>query len=756
MSKCRRTVFLCCGVSALSLTGAMIAAPALAQTESEGRASAVNDELVVTAQRREERLQDVPASVAAFGEGALADQRIDRPQDLVNVVPGLTISNPYGEGNPPVFILRGVAANDFSLTQTRPIAIYVDDALRAGFTFEAVPFFDLERVEVLKGPQGALYGKNATGGAIRIISKAPDFEPEGYITVGLGNYDQREVEAAGQIPVVDDVLAMRAAVKYVKNEGYVEDLVPGKPNEDQTDVFAGRISFLFKPTDAFDATIRLGHNRARGGAGSILPLQVNTALIGVDRSGLDFFEQETDRASSLLIDSYTLNATLNYQLSDNYTVTSVTAIDWGRYRGKTDEDGLPVGVVSGDYFVRDARAIYQGINVTSSYDGPFNWLAGFNYSTDRMNTGVVYRVFADPALGIPDPFGFGTAGFGISYGNDFQQKRTGFAGFLRADLEILPNVNVFAGARYSDDTVEVIDFFSAISSNPPTIPDPDTPLFTDIDRKGEFDNWSTEAGIEWDVADNVLAYATFKQGYRPGAVNAQGFFSPLEVNVVAPEKADSFEVGLKTQAYEQRLTFNAAGFYVDYEDQQILNSDPVTALSSLFNVSGRIYGFEADAQFRPIDILNLYAQVSVLDSEYKSGSSVGVAFDADLLPIADSGTPVGGNQMIGAAHTAANIGGEAILAQTSFGDLKIGGNAGYTSRVYYNAFQDPDVSTPGQWLFNGRLAVEADNVTVALWAKNISNKEYIAYANDYRSSVGYILTHRGAPRTYGIEVGYRF
>lgn len=724
-------------------------------TEGMGSAEDQGD-IVVTANRREERLQDVPASVQAFGSETLTERRIERPEDLVKVVPGLTVTNPYGEGNPPVFVLRGMTANDTAQTQTRPIALYVDDALRAGSTFEAVPFFDLERVEVLKGPQGALYGRNATAGAVRIISKTPGFDPEGYVTLGYGAYDARQVKAAVQAPLVSDVLAARIAFAYSKNDGYVKNLFPGGRNEDQTDIFAGRLSFYFEPSSSLDATLRLTYNRSGGASASVYPESIVPAITGgFTREGLGFFEEEASSRSRLKIETFGVNYTMNFRPSEAYTITSVTAADWGEYLVSGDEDGLPVTIAEADYNVENARAFFQEVRVASSYGGSFNWLAGIDYAQDKLDTSFNLALFTDPRLGLVDPFGLGTGGFGLTYGNFFTQKRTGGSAFVRAELEILPAIRVSAGGRYSRDTVRVSDYNSGFASDPGSRII-DTPLFPALSRKGKFDNWSFEAGVDWTLAEDVHAYANFKQGYRSGSINARAFFSPSEVNVVKPETANSYEIGLKSVLFDRKLTLNLAGFYVDYSNQQVLNSDPTTTLASLYNVDSRIYGFEVGADLKISSIWRAYGALTLLDPKYRSGSELNVQFDLNGDPVTGTGISIAGNQLLGAAKKSFVIGSDLTLGQIDAGEITIHGDAIYTSRTYFDGFQNRDTSMEGYWTANGRLSLEGKSFSISAWAKNILKKEYFTYMNDYRTSTGYIYARRGAPRTYGIEFSYRF
>lgn len=562
-----------CACSALALSPQA----GWAQSATEGVADEQGGEILVTANRRSESSQKVAASIAAVSGDALASMKIDNPGMLSSVVPGLNVNLPNGAGSPPIFTLRGISANDFSFSQSRPIALYEDDAIRASPVFEAIPFFDVQRVETLKGPQGALYGKNATGGAINIVSKAPGFDTEGYLTAGYGNYNERSAQGAVQTALVNDVLATRFAFTYQKNDGYVRNVFPGSNNSDQADVFGARLSFLLKPSSLFDATVRLSYNRSAGGnAGYYADVPDPSLTAGVSRAGLSFWENNNNRVASKLLENYGANLQLNVKL-DHATITSITAVDRGEWLSTTDDDGLPISVAEVQSNARNGKSFSQELRVVTAFDGPFNVTAGGSYGSDSMKLDQNYMLLNSALLGAVDPFGFGTGGYGANYGSVFTQRRNGWAIFGRGEFKITPSLTATGGIRYSDDRVAIENFNSFISSNPGTgVPNLDTPTIVNENRKARYHNTSFEAGLQWAVANDVMTYASFKQGYRTGAFNAQAFFSPDEINAVQPETVNSYEVGLKSQLFGRRLTFNLAGFFVDYRHQQVLNVNPST------------------------------------------------------------------------------------------------------------------------------------------------------------------------------------
>src|SRR5215470_14284085 len=212
--------------------------------------AAVLEEVTVTAQRRTERLQDVPVAVTAISGSELIARGVRQAADIVDAVPNLLLNMPYGPEAQPTFTLRGVTTQDFSENQSSPVAMYVDEVYKSVGAVQALQVYDLDRVEVLRGPQGTLYGKNATGGAVSFYSANPSLtSADGYVTAGVGNFHEYSVRAAAGAPIMEDTLAVRAAVMYEKRDGWVRSVVPGVEPLNGVDAWAGRLTFLAKPMD---------------------------------------------------------------------------------------------------------------------------------------------------------------------------------------------------------------------------------------------------------------------------------------------------------------------------------------------------------------------------------------------------------------------------------------------------------------------------------------------------------------------------
>ncbi len=250
------------------LRGAALAAAALSAALSCSAAWAEEgalEEIVVTAQRRVERLQDVPIAITALSAAELTDRGVRQAGDITASVPNMLVNSPYGPEAQPTFTLRGVTTQDYSQNQSSPIAMYVDEVSKPVGAVQALQVYDLDRVEVLRGPQGTLYGKNATGGAVSFYSKNPSLtEEDGYITAGFGNYSAYSLNAAAGGPVIDNELGVRAAILYEKRDGWVHSVVPGVEPLNGVDALAGRLSFLFKPSDTLTALLKFSMSRSGG------------------------------------------------------------------------------------------------------------------------------------------------------------------------------------------------------------------------------------------------------------------------------------------------------------------------------------------------------------------------------------------------------------------------------------------------------------------------------------------------------------
>ncbi|KMS58643.1 hypothetical protein V473_00665 [Sphingobium cupriresistens LL01] len=675
-------------------------------------------EIVVTAQRREQRVQDVPASVTAIGAAELQARSVVSIAQVIGVAPSVQVAAPYGDGGPPNYTIRGISSTDASHNQSKPIAIYVDEGIRGFQVFELMPVFDVERVEVLSGPQGTLYGKNATGGAVNIITKAPTFDTEGYLTVGYGNFNTRTARGAMQAPLVSDILSARIAFTYIKDDGTIKQLTPGLKDLAQTDLFAIRGSLLFKPSPDFDATLRLYHVHSGGRNYTNKPAAVDLSAIpalaslpGALRQGVGFYESATDSAPQRDIQSDGVNLLMHWQVADAYQLTSVTTYDKGHWDDLADADGLPVNVYSTDLRSRGHQFV-QELRVGTQYDGPFNWQAGVFYGSDKMRFAQRLDYYTDPRCGADCDFGITPNGTGMNTVDSFSQRRRSYSGYVRGEFKIVPELTVSGGVRQSHDKL-LVDNYSAYvgdTSAPLSIP-----VFVDERRRESFNNTSFEAGLDWKASRDILLYASFKQGYRTGAVNGSALTSALEVNIAPPETAAAFEIGAKTSFFDRKLTVNLSAFTTSYKNQQIQASEVVAGTQTfpLRSIDkSQINGIEAQVIVRPVGGITFSAAASAVDPKYKKGTVAGIS--------------VAGNQIINAAKYKLNISSDFVIMDGPSGKVNLNLNANYNSRTYYDVYNTENISQKPYWLANGRISYDADRWSVAVYGKNLALLQRLA------------------------------
>ena len=313
---------------------AAIAVALLGALPRLARADEALAEIVVTAQRRSENLQQVPIAITALRAADLEDRGVRQAGDISASVPNMLLNSPYGPEAQPTFTLRGVTTQDFSENQSSPIAMYVDEVYKS-VGVQALQVYDLDRVEVLRGPQGTLYGKNATGGAVSFYSANPNLsETDGYVTAGVGNYSAYSVRAAAGTPVIDNELAVRAAVLYEKRDGWVRSIVPGVEPLNGVDALAGRVTMLLKASDAFTAQLKLAVSRSGGTPYGAHALNVDPKATGFNGT-IDWFSNGAKYAVHKDIRNDSASLKLEWQLLPKATLTSVTGFDYGRWYEKS-------------------------------------------------------------------------------------------------------------------------------------------------------------------------------------------------------------------------------------------------------------------------------------------------------------------------------------------------------------------------------------------------------------------------------------
>ena len=780
--------------AAIAAALATVAAPAGAE---EGAAVEEIEEIIVTALRRAENIQDVPVAITALTSEDITTFRFRDPGDLAAQVPNLQTSGVSGDGT-PVFGLRGVSMHEYSFHQNSPIAPYVDEVYKSNPSLLAVPLFDIERVEVLRGPQGTLYGKNTTGGAINFISKKPAFERDGYFTLGTGNYNLREAEGAFNV-ALSDTLALRLAATWAEADGWLENVLPGVDDAYSIDEHGVRLSALWQPNDGFEVLLRastaesspvnwgIKHDNDAGpgsyfGVYGLYNAFGATTLTDPNQIGLGHFQINSDQDADRLLETDSVSLTLNWAVSDAYTLTSITSWDDGAALNPDESDGTPNRVFVVPVAV-DANQITQDLRLTSNLAGPFNFVAGLYYAREQVDAANRLGLFVDLDLNIdgvvdaidcldplsiafglpPSPAGaatdalFGSLGFSLgdfaTFGcystNSFEQEKTSNAAYFDGNYALNDSLTLRFGLRYTNDEANLRDFNAHYAGNDftpfiGTINGGATdPLATDggLSQSNSDSKITGRLGIDYTFAGGNLLYASFSQGYRGGAYNGQAYNSPAEVNWVQPEYLDSLEIGFKSSWWDGRMRLNVAAFQYSYENQHILDVDPFTFIQTLTSIDeSEITGAEIEVAAQLTPALRIQLGVGLLDAEVKSGAVSGEDLSGAALP---NTSDINVNAAI-----------DWDLRRFDAGVLTLHANGTYRSETPY-VINLPGTAD-GYTLFNGRLTFVTDTWSVSLWGKNLAEKEYFMFYVNLLDTLGVLAGQPGPARTYGAEFTYRF
>jgi len=772
-------------------------------------------EIVVTAERRFEKLQDVPLAVTALSSTDLTDRGVRQASDITSSVPNMLLNLPYGPEAQPTFTLRGVTTQDFSENQSSPIAMYVDEVYKPVGAVQALQTYDLDRVEVLRGPQGTLYGKNATGGAVNFYTRNPSLSQyDGYVTLGAGNYVDRSVRAAVGGPIVDDALGWRVALYYEEREGWVHSVAPdfiaGAPPVEPlngVDALAARLTLLAKPSDTVTATLKVSATRSGGtpyGAHAIANDPNATGFAG----NISWFDNGAKYAVHKDIRNDSAALKIDWQLSGHATLSSVSGFDYGRWYEKSDDGGLPITARIDDpntYF-SSVNVFSQEIRLASHDTGPLNWLAGLYYGRESTHATVQFHFFDGYNLGfwfpqIP-PTSAGIVPslplFGFDEYNNFDQIKDSRALFANLTFTVAPTVTLRAGARFTKDKVAIDNFYALEGGLPSpgslgTSPDIDastwwTQTIGDLppgataprnffqqglapqglgvhpELDNDTNNVSGKIGADWKPSDTLLAYLSISEGYRGVAFNGQAYNDQTELTFAEPEKLYSYELGLKTEFLEHRGIFNTALFHYDYRNQQFLDAFSLPAgLGTGFRTvnapKSRVDGAEFEFRAKVTPALEIGSSLGLMHSKY-----VDLTLHANELQA--PGVPrvcCVGNQLIQAPDYSGSVDVSWRVAHLAVGDVRLFANANFYGKQYFDAFNTQRDAQGAYGVANARVTLESTEkrgFVIGAWIKNLTNRQYLAYALNQKDldtgALGFDYALVGEPRTYGVDATYRF
>ena len=740
------------------------ATPAAESTDKDGTSYS---DIVVTAQRREQSLLSVPIAITAVTGEALANAGVSDSSQLATVVPNLQINSAYGKTQPN-FSLRGIGVgNEYSANQASPIGVYIDDAYIASRTSQGAQLYDLERVEVLRGPQGTLFGRNTTGGAINMITRKPDLSgSSGYVEASYGNFDSVHAQAALETTLVEDMVGVRISGNYDRNDPTFDNLIAGIPSPNGGKSYSGRIMLRAKPTDRLEILLKAYGSRDKLTQGALhsigaTPTGVNP-ITGYSRDGLGFYEVEYGHAGRRKTSSYGFLGKISYEASDTLTLHSLTSYDGGYFLVDNDADAQPLSLLN---YTPSSKThqFNQELRANISTDR-LDLVLGAYYGTDttRSNNNLgLYFFLRD--LGAPADVTGATGGFSIN--QRYTQDRRSTAIFAQADYELTDQLTVTAGLRYTWDKSKLrnaLSYFGDYDYNPIvyTVTDPANPGQPVPTQHGKDGAFTGRFALNYEFDSGTILYASFNRGYRAGTFNGGAYASVAQLDYIKPETVNAYEIGSKGRLFDGALSYSLAAFYYDYKNQQ--TNEVINFTGFLRNAgSAEVYGAELELNGRVSSSFSFNASVGLLHSKYKQ---LILGRDADS---GTTGVDLAGNELPFAPSLTAQLGIDWTLARLGDGEIQFLPRVSYTGHQWFSPFNDRE-SFPGDPIGNGRLKQDAmakvdaqllwsnDTITAGFFVKNLFEKKYYLYGLDLRTFFGLDFLTPADPRTYGAMVRFKF
>jgi iron complex outermembrane receptor protein len=717
---------------------------------AQATGDAALEEIVVTAQRREQNLQDVPIAITALTGAMLAESGVRDPRDLQSYVPNLQFQSGTAATTTIIF-LRGVGIGDFNANTTGAVGVYVDDVFLGANSGKLFNVFDGESVEVLRGPQGTLYGRNTTGGAIKFASRQPTNELSANASVLYGNYNDVRFEGGIGGPIVDDKIKVRLSGLYDKRDGWLLNRVTGHHLND-VDLWAVRGIVDFTPTDALLLRLTLHTGQNLGGArqfqhrGQGIDFSGNPAYDenGVPLDGLGYADTDHNvNAGDYNVEGKervdVFGGSLLARLDlGGMTLTSITAYEQVDRNTLEDTDASPNDVLTSVY-KDNPRQWSEELRAQSDGSERLSWIAGAFFFHDDLSTNSSYDLLRSlrPYFETPEnPTGFSPENNVGLLRYPYKQTTKSSAVFGQADYRFADAWTLTAGLRYTEDKIDFnySSFFDELGFIVPLVDVKDSKTFSDL---------SGRLALSYKWRDDTLFYGSISKGYNSGGYAGFAANDPLQLKPFNPEHLYAYEAGFKSEMMDRRVRLNMAAYYYDYQDLQVFIYDTSTGIPIQRKVnagSGQVYGLEADLTVKPTSWFDAFLGVSLLKSEYRN-------FTDGL------GNDFSGNNLVNAPETAVTGGITVTQPLGEYGSLRAMINGSYQSQVYFTPANDRAYGQSSVTLLNARLAWTPANPAfeVALWGKNLTDQRWVNF-------IAPIITmdqlNYNDPPTYGVEFSY--
>ena len=760
-------------LTALLLSGSMLAAPAIAQSNPGeppvAAPTAGVDDIVVTAQRREERLQNVPIAITAFTQESLTRGDVRDVTRLEQFTPGLNFSQSGFDFKPAI---RGAATVDVDTNSATPIGFYVDDIYQTLAVEASQPFVDVARVEVDRGPQGTLFGRNTSGGAIVVTNNLPGKTFEAGASFLYGNYNRKQVNGFISVPLTN-TLGLRIAGQYEDRDGYVKNIVvPGNDLFDRKSRYV-RGTLHWQPADELEVTLR-GTYWHEGGSGALAYGYKNGGLIVDQATGkgsltgtpLFFYTAEvkdgapditgsaactgTCRDIGILssndpyawqgqfrptarLNLYAGSGQIKYT-NDDFFVRSISSYQKFKYNSNT---GTSIGPTSTTYSQRrDTNTITEELQIGSVATKPLQWIAGFYYFRDRDEE--EFQIF--------DP-GYYCCGATLN-------PTDSYAAYAQLSYFVTDKLRLTGGARYTLDkrsqNAESVFYLLPVTNSNDTLPT------TNGIQSKTFKRATWRAGVDYFATPEKLIYGSVSTGFRSGGFNSANLQNPAVPATFGLETVTAYEIGSKNRFAGDRIQLNLAAFYNDFSNLQVPTTFPLPAPStsvasaSLNAGAARAYGLEVEAIVKPTRDLILNATASLVNSRYTSYKFLGAP--SRFYPTVQQN--LAGNEIPNTPQHKFTLGAQYDFAVDGFGKITPQANAVISSHFYNTAYNSVLDRQAAYATTDASLTWTSldDKVSVQGFVTNLTNK---AVLNSAEFGSVTIITSYLQPRFFGLRLSVR-
>jgi iron complex outermembrane recepter protein len=703
----------------------------------------VLEEVVVTASKRALALEDLAGSANVLGTDKLGPGGIQEVRDMQVNVPNLSLGDQFGFAR--VF-MRGVGMTSIDIGGEGAVAFLQDGAIVPRPAAQLMGMFDLAQVEVLRGPQGTLYGRGATAGAINMVTQKPSDEPGGYVNLTVGNYGLTQLKGAVDARLSDSVL-VRLAGSMDKREGYGENLFNGQDINDRN-AKALRATFAYdaggKLTGVLSAQIyseddqNYAFNYLGPSEGTTLPVPLAVPILGGQTVGMvggGFQDINSDQEAINDRDGSMINLTLDYALNEDSSVKSITSVQTLNRFLRDDLDSTDVNLFGQNNYTEESDSLSQEFIL--NYSGSsIDVVAGVMYFKEDLFGEVRVPLTNLCALLAPAACGTPVGDF-LNSGNYLQDGDVdieAWGAYAEATYALNEQWRLIAGLRYNyeERTGTGSFIFDAIGLDVPT------------NQTESWNDVTPRVTVQYQPSDNMMLYATYTEAFKSGVINTGSVSPPLD-----PETVDAFEVGLKGSNADNTMRYSLAGFFYDYQDLQISFVDETSTVSTVNAAEAENYGLELelDADLGSGFALDMY--VTYLSAEYQE------FFNGDYangFAIAD----LSGNTLPNAPEYTAKLG-ISWTGEMAGGVVRARGEAYHQDDVYFTEWNRSDAFQEAYQQYNASIEYVRDDWSLIVWGRNLSDEDVVS--NNIITAPLYDSLRVGSllpPRTFGATIGLQF